>query len=78
MLIVSLIIVVSSILIMVESFEKIFEAHVISFSEIALVISAISAVVYYLSTSSGWDAKLVLRRWLAKACILWLMFIPLC
>ena len=45
---VSLIIVASSILIMIESFQKIFEVYVISFSDIALVAAAVSAVVYYL------------------------------
>jgi cation diffusion facilitator family transporter len=48
LLIVSLIIVTSSLLILIESFEKLFETSIISFSEIALAISAISAVIYYL------------------------------
>jgi cation diffusion facilitator family transporter len=48
LLIVSLIIVTSSILIMLESFQKFFEAHVISFSDLALAAAALSAVVYYL------------------------------
>jgi cation diffusion facilitator family transporter len=48
LLAVSLIIVASSFLIMVESFEKIFEAYTISFSDLALVVAALSAVVYYL------------------------------
>ena len=48
LLVVSLIIVVSSILIMLESFQKFFEVNGISFSDIALVAAAISVVVYYL------------------------------
>ncbi|MCW3996070.1 MAG: cation diffusion facilitator family transporter [Candidatus Bathyarchaeota archaeon] len=48
LLAVSLIIVASSILIMKESFEKVFEVYVISFSDIALVVAAVSAGVYYL------------------------------
>jgi cation diffusion facilitator family transporter len=47
-LIVSLIIMASSILIMVESAQKFFEVYVISFSYFALVVAASSAVVYYL------------------------------
>jgi cation diffusion facilitator family transporter len=45
---VSLIIMASSILIMVESVQKPFEVYVISFSYIALAVAAISAVVCYL------------------------------
>lgn len=45
---VSLIIMASSILIIFESFEKLFEAYVISFSGLALVVAALSAVIYYL------------------------------
>jgi cation diffusion facilitator family transporter len=48
LLAVSLIIVVSSALIMLESFQKFFEVAVISFSELALAAAAISAIVYYL------------------------------
>jgi cation diffusion facilitator family transporter len=46
--IVSSIIVISSILILKESFEKFFVTSAISFSGIALAISAISAIIYYL------------------------------
>jgi cation diffusion facilitator family transporter len=45
---VSLIIMASSVLIMVESFQKFFEVYVISFSDLALAVSAVSAIVYYL------------------------------
>jgi cation diffusion facilitator family transporter len=48
LLVVSLIIVVSSILIMLESFEKFFEVNGILFSDLALVAAAISVVFYYL------------------------------
>jgi cation diffusion facilitator family transporter len=48
LLIVSLIIVASSVLIMFESFQKFFEVYVISFSDLALAVSALSAVIYYL------------------------------
>jgi cation diffusion facilitator family transporter len=48
LLAVSLIIVASSVLIMVESFQKFFEVYVISFSTVALVVAALSAVVYFL------------------------------
>ncbi len=48
LLVVSLIIVVSSILIMLESFQKFFEVNVISFSDLALAAAALSAVIYYL------------------------------
>ncbi len=48
LLIVSTIIIVSSILIMVESFQKFFEVYVVSFLDIALVVSAVSTIVYYL------------------------------
>ncbi len=48
LLVVSLTIVVSSILIMLESFEKFFEVNGISFSDLALVAAAISVVIYYL------------------------------
>jgi cation diffusion facilitator family transporter len=48
LLAVSLIIVASSVLIMLESFQKFFEVYVISFSDVALVAAALSAVVYYL------------------------------
>jgi cation diffusion facilitator family transporter len=48
LLMVSFIIVASSILIMLESFQKFFEVYVISFSGIALVAAALSAIIYYL------------------------------
>ncbi len=48
LLAVSLIIVTASILIMMESFQKFFEVNVISFSGVALVAAALSAVIYYL------------------------------
>jgi cation diffusion facilitator family transporter len=48
LLIVSLVIVASSILIMLESFQKFFEVNVISFSDLALFAAALSAVVYFL------------------------------
>jgi cation diffusion facilitator family transporter len=48
LLVVSLTIVASSILIMLESFKKFFEVYVISFSGIALVAAVLSAVIYYL------------------------------
>ena len=48
LLTVSLILVVSSILIMLESFQKFFEVYVISFSDIALLAAAFSAIIYYL------------------------------
>jgi cation diffusion facilitator family transporter len=48
LLTVSLIIVASSALIMFESFQKFFEVYVISFSDLALAVSALSAVIYYL------------------------------
>jgi cation diffusion facilitator family transporter len=48
LLTVSLIIVASSILIILESFQKFFEVYVISFSGIALVVAAFSAIIYYL------------------------------
>jgi cation diffusion facilitator family transporter len=48
LLVVSLIIVVSSALIMLESFEKFFEAGIILFSELALAAAALSAIVYYI------------------------------
>jgi cation diffusion facilitator family transporter len=48
LLVVSLIIVISSILIMLESFEKFLEVSGISFSDLALVAAAISVVIYYL------------------------------
>ena len=48
LLTVSLIIVASSVLIMFESFQKFFEVYVISFSDLALAVSALSAVIYYL------------------------------
>jgi len=48
LLVVSLIIVVSSILIMLESFQKFFEVNGILFSDLALVAAAISVVIYYL------------------------------
>jgi cation diffusion facilitator family transporter len=47
-LIVSLIIMISAILIMLESFQKLFEASILSFSEMAITVSVLSAVVYYL------------------------------
>ena len=33
---------------MLESFQKFFEVYVISFSDIALVVAALSAIIYYL------------------------------
>ena len=48
LLIVSMIIVASSIFIMIESWEKLFEVNVISFSDLALVVAALSTVVYFL------------------------------
>jgi cation diffusion facilitator family transporter len=48
LLVVSLIIVVSSAFIMLESFQKFFEVAVISFPELALAAAALSAIVYYL------------------------------
>ncbi len=48
LLIVSMIIIASSILIMLESWQKLFETATISFSSIALITAAISAVIYYL------------------------------
>jgi len=48
LLIVSTIIVASSILIMMESFQKFFVVHVVSFLDVALVVSALSMIIYYL------------------------------
>jgi cation diffusion facilitator family transporter len=48
LLIVSLVIIVSSILIMLQSWEKLFEVNVISFSNYALAVAAFSTFVYYL------------------------------
>jgi cation diffusion facilitator family transporter len=48
LLMVSLILIASSILIMWDSFQKFFEVYIISFSDLALVVSALSAIVYYL------------------------------
>jgi cation diffusion facilitator family transporter len=48
LLTVSLILVISSFLIMLESFQKFFEVYVISFSAIALVVAALSAIIYFL------------------------------
>ena len=48
LLIVALILMASSVLIIWESFQKLFEVYVISFSNLALAIAALSAVVYYL------------------------------
>jgi cation diffusion facilitator family transporter len=48
LLAVSLIIVTSSVFIMAESFQKVFETYVISFSTAALIVAASSAFVYYL------------------------------
>ncbi len=48
LLTVSTILVASSILIMLESFQKFFEIYVISFSDIALVVAALSAIIYFL------------------------------
>jgi cation diffusion facilitator family transporter len=48
LLIVSTIIIVSSIFIMLESFQKFFETSAISFLDIALLVSAVSMVIYYL------------------------------
>jgi cation diffusion facilitator family transporter len=48
LLVVSLIVVVSSALIMLESFQKFSEVSVISFSGLALAAAALSAVVYYI------------------------------
>jgi len=47
LLVVSLAFIASSILIMLESYQKLFVTYVISFSTVALVVSALSAVVYY-------------------------------
>ena len=44
---VSLIIVASSALIMYESFQKVFELYVVFFSDLALSVAGLSAVVYY-------------------------------
>ncbi len=44
---VSLILIASSIFIMLDSFEKLFEVYVISFSDIALAVAGLSTVVYY-------------------------------
>ncbi len=48
LLIVSFIIVASSVLIMLESFQKFFEVNVISFLDLALTAAALSAVIYFL------------------------------
>jgi cation diffusion facilitator family transporter len=48
LLVVSLVFIASSILIMLESFQKLFVVYVISFSDLALAVAALSAVVYYL------------------------------
>ena len=48
LLTVSLILMASSILIIWQSFQKLFEVYVISFSNLALGTAALSAVVYYL------------------------------
>ena len=49
LLVVALILMASSVLIIWESFQKLFEVYVISFSNLALGIAALSAVVYYLA-----------------------------
>jgi cation diffusion facilitator family transporter len=46
-LVVSLIIVASSILIMIQSYQKFFEVNVLSFSDLALAVAALSAVIYF-------------------------------
>jgi cation diffusion facilitator family transporter len=46
-LVVSLIIVASSILIMIQSYQKFFEVNVLSFSDVALAVAALSAVIYF-------------------------------
>ena len=48
LLLVSIIFIASSILIMLESFQKLFAVYVISFSDLALAGAASSAVIYYL------------------------------
>ena len=48
LLTVALIIVASSVLIMLESYQKFFEVNVISFSDLALAAAALSAVIYFL------------------------------
>ncbi len=48
LLIVSLAFIASSILIISESFQKLFSPYIISFSALALAVAAISAVIYYL------------------------------
>jgi cation diffusion facilitator family transporter len=48
LLIVSTVIVVSSILIMLESWQKIFEVNIISHSYLALAVAVLSAAIYYL------------------------------
>ena len=48
LLIVSTIIIVSSILIMLESIQKFSEVYVISFLDITLLVSALSTIIYYL------------------------------
>lgn len=48
LLIVSLVLITSSVLIVLESFQKFFEAYIISYSNFVLGIAALSAVVHYL------------------------------
>jgi cation diffusion facilitator family transporter len=64
LLIVSMIIIASSILIMLESWQKLFETATISFSSIALITAAISAVIYYLlaNIKKGLVARLALKH----------------
>lgn len=60
LLTVSTILVASSILIMLESFHKFFEIYVISFSDMALVVAGISAIIYtcLLNIRGEWGTKL--------------------
>jgi len=48
LLVVALILMASSVLIVWESYLKLFEMHVTSFSDLALAVAALSAVVYFL------------------------------
>jgi cation diffusion facilitator family transporter len=48
LLMVSFILIASSVLIMLESFQRFFVPHVVSFSDVALFVAALSMVVYYL------------------------------
>jgi cation diffusion facilitator family transporter len=48
LLVVSLIFILSSILIIIESFQKLFVAYFITSPDLALVVAALSAVIYYI------------------------------